>query len=339
MPARPAVQTASAFPTSLPAFQARFGDDAACRDYLLTLRSGAAFRCPRCGHGAAWTVRSRGLLTCRSCRRQVSATSGGALDHLRLPLSLVFLAAFLVATIPSMNAITLARQLGIDRHKTAWLLLAKLRRAMATALTDPLTGTIEADEAWFGGPQERAKQRKYGRWALMVLALAEARKDGRVRLVRIGDNTTTTLMQTIAAHIEPGSIVQTDGWRSYNALPRHGYQHVRKPHTPGWAKRGDRSTPYADEAISAAKRWLLATYNKPPREQLPTYLAEFAFRREIRDPGARFEALLRALLFSPPTPRRIISSARDLPIIAPGPRKRTVKKKSAKRRSARRHAA
>lgn len=121
--------------------------------------------------------------------------------------------------------------------------------------------------------------------------------------------------------------------------PREGTQHARKPHTPGWAKRGDRSTPYADEAISAAKRWLLATYNKPPRAQLPTYFAEFAFRREIRDPGARFETLLRALLFSPPTPRRVISGARDLPVIAPGPRRRAVKKRPAKRSSTRRRAA
>lgn len=72
-------------------------------------------------------------------------------------------------------------------------------------------------------------------------------------------------------------------------------------------------------SISAAKRWLLATYNKPPRAQLSTYLAEFAFRREIRDPGARFETLFRALLLSSPTPHRVISGARDLPVIGSGP--------------------
>lgn len=105
----------------------------------------------------------------------------------------MFLAAFLVATTPGMNAVTLARQLGIERHATAWLLLSKMRRAMAATLTEPLTGAVEADEAWFGGPQDAEKRRRDGVSALMVLALAEARKDGRVRLVRINGNRTETV--------------------------------------------------------------------------------------------------------------------------------------------------
>lgn len=151
------------FPSSMPTFQRAFPDDAACRAYLLGLRSGDAFRCPACGGSKAWAIQSRGLLTCATCRKQVSITSGGALDHSRLPLSLVFLAAYLVTTTAGINAVTLARQLGIERHGTAWLLLAKIRRAMATALTEPLTGVVEADEAWFGGPQDAEKRRRYGR--------------------------------------------------------------------------------------------------------------------------------------------------------------------------------
>jgi len=143
---------AAALPVVDPAFQRAFPDDTTCRSHLLSLRSGASFRCASCGNDRAWSVRTRGLLTCASCRRQVSVPSGTALDRTRLPLSLVFLAAFLVATTPGMNAVTLARQLGIERHATAWLLLSKMRRAMAATLTDPLTGTVEADEAWFGGP-------------------------------------------------------------------------------------------------------------------------------------------------------------------------------------------
>ena len=52
-------------------------------------------------------------------------------------------------------------------------------------------------------------------------------------------------------NVVPGSTIKTDGWRGYNGLTRAGYVHVRKTHTPGWDKRGDRSTPYADEIVSA----------------------------------------------------------------------------------------
>lgn len=73
---------------------------------------------------------------------------------------------------------------GVARHATDWLLLPKMRRAMVATLAEPLTGTVEADEAWFGGRREAEKRRRrYGVSALMVLALAEA-QDGQVRLVR-----------------------------------------------------------------------------------------------------------------------------------------------------------
>lgn len=316
------------FPSSMPAFQRAFPDDAACRAHLLGLRSGETFRCPRCGSNKAWAVRTRGLLTCAGCRRQVSVTSGGALDHLRLPLSLVFLAAFYVTTTPGINALTLARQLGIERPGTAWLLLAKIRRAMATALTEPLTGVVEADEAWFGGPQDAEKRRTYGRTARMVLALAEARPKGRVRLVRIPDNRASTLVRVIGEHVERGSTIRTDGWQAYESLIHHGYAHDRRPHTPGWAKRGERATPYADQAISASKRWILGTYNKPPRDHLPTYLAEYAFRREFADPAPAFETLLRVLMTAPPTTQNEMTYAGDLPRIpatVTPPRKRAAK--------------
>lgn len=198
----------------------------------------------------------------------------------------------------------------------------------SSASPEPLTGVVEADEAWYGGPQDREKRRKYGRSSLMVLALAEARKDGRCRLVMIGDNSGSTLISAIGAHVAPDSTIQTDGWRSYNGLARAGYSHVRKPHTPGWAKRGERSTPYADELISASKRWLLATYNKQPREHLPAYLAEFAFRREFRDPGERFAVLLRSLLATPARTRRHMTRAADLPRVVGEQRRKKPGKKS-----------
>ena len=147
----------------------------------------------------------------------------------------------------------------------------------------------------------------------MVLALVEAQPKGRLRFVRLADNRATTLVTAISALVAPGSTIRTDGWQAYESLARHGYSHDRKPHTPGWAKRGERSTPHADEAIGASKRWLLATYNKPPRDQLPTYLAEFSFRREFRDPAASFETLLLVLMTAQPSTQRRITYASNLP--------------------------
>jgi len=71
---------------------------------------------------------------------------------------------------------------------------------------------------------------------------------------------------------------------------------TRIPHPAGGLKRGgNRATPAADGAISRFKRWLVATYNKPPTD-LARYLGEFCFRSEFRkDPETAFWTLLRLL--------------------------------------------
>src|SRR3954465_6050081 len=85
-------------PRSLPAFEARFPDEAACARWLLEKRWPDGFRCPACGHAKAWELaRERLTLQCAACERQVSVTAGTALHGSHLPLRTWFLAAWLVA--------------------------------------------------------------------------------------------------------------------------------------------------------------------------------------------------------------------------------------------------
>lgn len=79
-------------------------------------------------------------------------TAGTVMHKTRLPLTVWFWAAYLVATHgPGVSAVQLQRQLGLKRHETAWTMLHKLRRAMINPLREPLTGEIEVDEAFIGG--------------------------------------------------------------------------------------------------------------------------------------------------------------------------------------------
>src|SRR3954451_25101058 len=64
-------------PRSLPEFEARFPDEAACARWLLEKRWPDGFRCPACGHDRAWELgRERLTLQCAACERQVSVTAG-----------------------------------------------------------------------------------------------------------------------------------------------------------------------------------------------------------------------------------------------------------------------
>ena len=272
-------------PRSLVDFQRRFGDEASCRDALREVRWETGYRCPACGSSKTGWLASRGLLQCHVCGRQISDTLLTPLHKSHLPLATWFLATWLVATTPGLSSVALARQLGLGQ-KTAWRLLDRTRHAMSSALASPLMGVVEVDEAFFGRKEHQST----------VEVLAEAHRNGRVRMGVVEGQTKTILTTFIAERVEPGSTIRTDGWKGYNGLESAGFAHERLVHPSGWVEGGERSTPYADEAISAAKRWILSTYNKPPApERLDDYLAEFCFRREFRWPEHAFVALLRAL--------------------------------------------
>src|SRR4051795_10733308 len=75
-------------PRSLPEFEARFPDEAACARWLLATRWPDGFRCPACGHDKAWELaRERLTLQCAACERQGSATAGTALHGSHLGLA------------------------------------------------------------------------------------------------------------------------------------------------------------------------------------------------------------------------------------------------------------
>ena len=60
-----------------------------------------------------------------------------------------------------VSALGWQRVLGLGRDQTAWTWLHKMRRAMIIAGRDRLTGTVEGDETFIGGPEEDMKESRY----------------------------------------------------------------------------------------------------------------------------------------------------------------------------------
>src|SRR4051794_41573427 len=74
------------FPRSLPAFERRFPDEAACAEWLLERRWGSGFACPGCGHDGYWRLGRKVLtLQCKACRRETSVTAGTGMHRSHLP--------------------------------------------------------------------------------------------------------------------------------------------------------------------------------------------------------------------------------------------------------------
>ncbi len=134
------------FPRSLIAFQSRFANEAACVRYRFAARWPAGFVCPTCGGGKAWQLHTKlWPWECAARGKQTSVTAGTLMHHSKLPLTLWFWAAYLMAThfngIPARQ-----RQLALGSCKTACLICAKLRRGMVVPDRNPLAGLVEIDE-------------------------------------------------------------------------------------------------------------------------------------------------------------------------------------------------
>jgi hypothetical protein len=140
--------SAGQFPKSLLEFQGRFATEGACAEYLFERRWPEGFVCPGCGGGRAWLLKTKAFTyECADCRRQTSVTAGTIMHASKLPLTMWFWAAFLMATHSNgISAVQLQSQLGLGSYRTAWMLCAKLRRAMVNPEREPLCGVVEADE-------------------------------------------------------------------------------------------------------------------------------------------------------------------------------------------------
>lgn len=286
------------FPRSILEFQARFGDEQACLDYLFQCRWPEGFVCPRCAGQAAWPLASRKLWQCKGCRYQVSLTAGTVLHKTHTPVHVWFWAAYLLSTgTPVISAVQLQRQLGLSRYDTAWTMLHKLSRAMVNPERTVLTREVEVDEYEVGGlePGRRGGRSLTGKAANVIVAVeVRGQGSGRVRMRVIHDASAKTLCGFVADTVKPSAIVHTDGWNRYAPLAKRGYEH--RPRSQRAAKRaGDTEPvmPRAHRAISNFKSWLRGTHRGVSGEHLQIYLDEFTFRYNRRGtPMAAFQTLL-----------------------------------------------
>ena len=227
--------------------------------------------------------------------------AGTVLHGSKVPLRGWFLAMWLACTQKTgLSAAGLQRALGLGSYRTAWLLLQKLRTAMATVDRERLAGTVEVDETYVGGPEEGVRGRQLVSKCLVLVAVElDGDRMGRIRLRHLPDASGRSLGGFIRDCVDPGSTVHTDGWRGYSGLERDGYVHQVTP------TRGDDTVtaaefPHVHLVASLLKRWLTGTHQGGVGpKHLQRYLDEFTFRlnrRKSRYVGTIFHRLAEQLM-------------------------------------------
>jgi transposase-like protein len=237
---------------------------------------------------------------CLRCGKQTSVTAGTIFHDTRSPLRLWFQAIWYVTGEKhGASALGLQRVLGLGSYHTAWAWLHRLRRAMVRPGRERLRGLVQVDETFWGGARPGKRGRgAQGKSTILVAVEHTGKRVGRVRLVRLEDMRSTTLVDTLRSLVEPGSCVETDGLSAYQAVAGAGY-----PHTVLRATSKEELLPQVHLVVSLLKRWLLGTHQGAVRaSHLDYYLDEFTFRFNRRTSHSR------GLLF-----RRVLEYAVQVP--------------------------
>jgi hypothetical protein len=220
------------YPDAQLEFEDWFSTEEKCEEYLAKVRWPEGFRCSKCGHDEAWT-QSRGRRCCQRCRHQTTLTAGTLFEGTHLELRIWFRAIWWVVNQKhGVSAAGLQKGLGIGSYRTAWLVLHKIRSAMAVPTRRPLSGQIEVDEAWVGGKKRglNGRNRKAGPMIVVAVEVPDSSSElGRIRMKHIPSNDGVRIAEFVQDNIAPGSHLFTDLWPSYRKLDQSGYEVTQTP--------------------------------------------------------------------------------------------------------------
>ena len=217
------------------------------------------------------------------------------MEKTHTPLSTWFWGAYLVTTqTPGMSALQFQRQLGLKRYETAFQILHKLRAGMVRPDRDAIGGeyVVEVDEALVGG-RTRGEGAGVHHKAIVIGAVevrvkrSAAANDnapkrnriyaGRLRLRVIENREMPTVSAFVKENVLQGSVVKTDGLRSYWSLPHQGFTHQQESLINDPAK-AEAHLPMIHLVFSNLKTWLDGTHHGVSQQHLQAYLNEFVFR-------------------------------------------------------------
>jgi transposase-like protein len=221
---------------SLRQFQEAFADEKSCAAYLFKMRWPDGFVCPRCGDGRAWPLNSRPhTYQCRGCGRQTSIKAGTVMQGARLPLTVWFWAAHVIAINPNPVPVRHLQKLLSVSYKAAW----KLRRTLqpfkgVEALetlddVEGLEGLVEVNRTelpsrGYDPVTRRSELRKVVVAVALELAPLEDNTlfpHGRIRLATIQDSSAASIEAFVRTNVTRGATLLTDGHKSYVSW-RHG---------------------------------------------------------------------------------------------------------------------
>lgn len=261
---------------SINQFNRQFPDDSACLDYIWAQRFPNGATCPKCQKADRYTrVSTRKCFSCE-CGHQVSPCEGTIFHKSSTKLRTWFLAMFyMTASKNGVSACELERLAGVT-YKTAWRMGHQIRKLM-TQGTGLLTGTVEADETYFGG-----KRRMSCKMSNKTAVAAVVQRGGDVRAVALPMVDSWRVEKLLADNVSPSADLMTDEARHYIRPGKSYASHGTIRHSAKEYVRANIHTNSVEGFWGQLKRSIHGTFHQVGREHLQGYVDEFAFRYNHR---------------------------------------------------------
>lgn len=174
----------------------------------------------------------------------------------------------------------------------------KIRRRIAESceLESPLQGSVEVDESYFGPHRMRGKRGRGAYGKTIVFGLLK--RGDKVYTEIVPDCSKTILQAIIRGHVDPDTVIHSDGWRGYDGLVDIGFdKHFRVHHGENEFASGERHINGIESFWSYAKR-RLAKFNGIAEHTFYLYLKETEFRFNYRRDNLYLQ-LLKLLRINP----------------------------------------
>jgi len=249
--------------------------------------------CMRCGSVNVYRVQSGKPMPyrCRDCRSYFSLKTGTAMEASKLPLRMWGWAIYLELTsLKGVSAMKLHRDLGIS-YPSAWFMLHRIREAFAD-VAPVFTGTVEVDEAYFGGLRKNmsnAKRKELagtGRGPVGKTAVVAAKdRETKQVVARVIDRTDAeTLQGFVDRHASADATLYTDDATAYKGS---GREHETVKHSAAeyvrYLENATIHTNGVESFWSMLKRAHKGVYHRLSPKHLQAYVNTFAGRQNIRD--------------------------------------------------------
>ena len=266
-------------------------DEKSCREFLETHRWHGVPKCPHCNHESEEHYRLNrngefnGLYKCRNCRKTFTVTKGTIFERSNVPMKNWFYAIYtLLSHKKGISSIQLSKDIGVTQ-KTAWYMLQKIRCNLIhglNVLPDSFDGIVQVDETYVGGKTKGKIWQNQGRSLKQKVPVVGLLTEDKVKSFVVRNTSGNTLKALIYEFIKPGSIVVTDGLKSYIGLSDF-YDHQIVNHNKGSYKNKEGYHTNGIEGFwSMLKRGIKSTYHVVSHKYLQMYCDEFSYKYTTR---------------------------------------------------------